>query len=91
MQTKVNLLPSGNSNQSRQVVRSSVDVGDIARRQRQLLGLKQEDVSGLANTGNRFIVDLEKGKPTLQIQMALEVLDLLGLEVVVQTKSGGSL
>ena len=91
MQTKVSLLPSGNSNQSRQVVRSSVDVGDIARRQRQLLGLKQEDVSGLANTGNRFIVDLEKGKPTLQIQMALEVLDLLGLEVVVQAKSGGSL
>ena len=91
MQTNTQILPSGNSNQSRQVVRSSVDVGDIARRQRQLLGLKQEDVSGLANTGNRFIVDLEKGKPTLQIQMALEVLDLLGLEVVVQTKSGGSL
>ncbi len=91
MQTKVSLLPSGNSNQSRQVVRSSVDVGDMARRQRQLLGLKQEDVSGLANTGNRFIVDLEKGKPTLQLQMALEVLDLLGLEVVVQAKAGGSL
>ena len=91
MQTNTQILPIGNSNQSRQVVRSSVDVGDIARRQRQLLGLKQEDVSGLANTGNRFIVDLEKGKPTLQIQMALEVLDLLGLEVVVQTKSGGSL
>ncbi len=91
MQTKVSLLPSGNSNQTRQVVRSSVDVGDMARRQRQLLGLKQEDVSGLANTGNRFIVDLEKGKPTLQLQMALEVLDLLGLEVVVQAKSGGSL
>ena len=91
MQTKVKVLPSGNSSRTRQVVRSSVDVGDIARRQRQLLGLKQEDVSGLANTGNRFIVDLEKGKPTLQIQMALEVLDLLGLEVVVQTKSGGSL
>jgi HTH-type transcriptional regulator/antitoxin HipB len=91
MQTKVKVLPSGNSSRTRQVVRSSVDVGDIARRQRQLLGLKQEDVSGLANTGNRFIVDLERGKPTLQLQMALEVLDLLGLEVVVQAKSGGSL
>ena len=91
MQTNSQILPNGNSIQTRQVVRSSIDVGDIARRQRQLLGLKQEDVSGLANTGNRFIVDLEKGKPTLQIQMALEVLDLLGLEVVVQTKSGGSL
>jgi len=91
MQTKVKVLPSGNSSRIRQVVRSSIDVGDIARRQRQLLGLKQEDVSGLANTGNRFIVDLEKGKPTLQLQMVLEVLDLLGLEVVVQPKSGGTL
>ena len=91
MQTNSQILPNGNSIQTRQVVRSSIDVGDIARRQRQLLGLKQEDVSGLANTGNRFIVDLEKGKPTLQLQMALEVLDLLGLEVVVQAKSGGSL
>ncbi len=91
MQTKNKILPNGNSIQTRQVIRTSVDVGDMARRQRQLLGLKQEDVSGLANTGNRFIVDLEKGKPTLQLQMALEVLDLLGLEVVVQTKSGGSL
>ncbi|MBK7549807.1 MAG: helix-turn-helix transcriptional regulator [Rhodoferax sp.] len=91
MQTNSQILPSGNSIPTRQVVRSSIDVGDIARRQRQLLGLKQEDVSGLANTGNRFIVDLEKGKPTLQLQMALEVLDLLGLEVVVQAKSGGSL
>ncbi len=91
MQTNEKILPTGNSIRTRQVVRSSVDVGEMARRQRQLLGLKQEDVSGLANTGNRFIVDLEKGKPTLQLQMALEVLDLLGLEVVVQTKSGGSL
>ncbi len=91
MQTNSQILPNGNSIQTRQVVRSSIDVGDIARRQRQLLGLKQEDVSGLANTGNRFIVDLEKGKPTLQLQMVLEVLDLLGLEVVVQPKSGGTL
>jgi HTH-type transcriptional regulator / antitoxin HipB len=55
-----------------------------------LLGLKQEEVAGLGNTGNRFIVDLERGKPTLQLQMALDVLDLLGLEVVVRPKSGGS-
>lgn len=91
MQTNSQILPNGNSIQTRQVVRSSIDVGDMARRQRQLLGLKQEDVSGLANTGNRFIVDLEKGKPTLQLQMALDVLNLLGLEVVVQAKSGGAL
>ena len=30
--------------------------------------------------------DLEKGKPTLQMQKALEVLALLGLELVVRPK-----
>jgi hypothetical protein len=61
----------------------------VARKQRQMLGLKQGDVPGLGNTGNRFMVDLERGKPTLQLQKTLDVLDLLGLEVVIQAKSGG--
>ena len=43
MKTNTQILPSGNSIPTRQVVRSSIDVGDMARRQRQLLGLKQED------------------------------------------------
>jgi hypothetical protein len=46
----------------------------------------QADIVGLANTGNRFIVDLEKGKPTLQLQKVLDVLDLIGLEVIVRRK-----
>jgi len=41
---------------------------------------------GLANTGNRFIVELENGKPTVQLQKVLDVLDVLGLEIVVQKK-----
>lgn len=32
-------------------------------------------------TGIRFIVDLEKGKPTCQIGKTLQVLQLLGLAV----------
>jgi len=44
-------------------------------------------VAGLAGTGNRFIVDLERGKPTLQLQKVLDTLDLMGLEVVVQRKN----
>lgn len=72
-------------------VRSAADLGRIARAQRRMLGLKQDDIAGMGNTGNRFIVDLERGKPTLQLQMALDILDLLGLELVVQSKSGGIL
>ena len=44
-------------------------------------------VAGLGNTGNRFVVELENGKPTVQLQKVLDLLDLLGLEVVVRPKS----
>jgi len=43
------------------------------------------------NTGNRFIVDLENGKPTVQLQRVLDLMDLLGLEVVVRGKAARSL
>jgi hypothetical protein len=48
--------------------------------------MTQMDILGLANTGNRFIVELEQGKPTLQLQKVLDVLDLLGLEVTIRKK-----
>ncbi|MCY1383857.1 transcriptional regulator, y4mF family [compost metagenome] len=57
------------------------------RSQRARLALRQLDVAGLGNTGNRFIVELENGKPTVQLQKVLDLLDLLGLEVVVRPKS----
>ena len=42
-----------------------------------------------SGTGNRFVVDLERGKPTLQLQKVLDMLDLLGLEVRVGPKRVG--
>jgi HTH-type transcriptional regulator/antitoxin HipB len=85
-------LPNGNFiplNEKR--IQTTVDLGNLVREQRRLLALKQIDVAGLGNTGNRFIVDLERGKPTVQLQKTLDVLDLLGLEVVVRPKSGARL
>jgi hypothetical protein len=46
----------------------------------------QQNVSGLGGLGNRFLVDLEKGKPTIQMQKALDVISLLGLEIVIRRK-----
>lgn len=71
-------------------IRSSVALGAVIRDQRKRLDLKQLDLAGLGNTGNRFIIDLEKGKPTLQLQKVLDLMDLLGLEVVVRTKASRS-
>ena len=73
------------------VVRSAADVAQVVRSQRRALRLRQIDLAGIGNTGNRFIVDIEKGKPTVQLQKVLDLLDLLGLELVARQKTSRSL
>lgn len=69
---------------------TSGDVGQVVRTQRQSQGLRQTDLAGIGNTGNRLIVDIETGKPTVQLQKVLDVLELLGLEVMVRSKASRS-
>jgi HTH-type transcriptional regulator/antitoxin HipB len=83
-------LPIGHSAGPETLIRSSIELGALIRDQRKRLALKQLDLAGLGNTGNRFIVDLENGKPTVQLQKVLDLMDLLGLEVVVRTKASRS-
>jgi HTH-type transcriptional regulator/antitoxin HipB len=77
-------LPSGNMAPT--LIRAAEELGALVRAQRKRLSLNQRDIAGLGNTGNRFIVELERGKPTVQLQKTLDVLDLLGLEVVVRER-----
>jgi len=62
------------------------DLGRVVLGARKEQNLTQADIAGLAHTGNRFLVDLEKGKPTIQMQKALDILELLGLELIVRKK-----
>ena len=64
-------LPLGHSTGSETPIRSSVELGAVIRDQRKRLALKQLDLAGLGNTGNRFIVDLENGKPTVRLDKLL--------------------
>lgn len=73
--------------QQETVVRSAQALGATLRAQRKHLALGQLDIAGLGGTGNRFIVELERGKPTVQLQKVLDIIDLLGLEVVIRPKS----
>lgn len=91
MPSKTKELPVGHLEGPEIAVRSSAELGAVVRTQRKRLALKQLDIAGLGNTGNRFIVDLENGKPTLQLQKVLDIMDLLGLELVVRSKRGRSL
>ena len=80
-------LPNGNEQERGVVIRSSAELGAVIRAQRKRLVLKQLDIAGLGNTGNRFVVELEGGKPTVQLQKVLDVVALLGLELVVRHKT----
>lgn len=81
-------LPVGNSMRT---IRTAEEWGRLAKAQRNGMNLRQIDVAGLGNTGNRLIVDIEKGKPTVQLQKVLDLLDLLGLEFVIRQKIDGPL
>jgi hypothetical protein len=49
-----------------------------------------KDAAGLAEVGVRFLSELERGKPTVQLGMAIRVLALFGLDLHVETRGGGS-
>jgi HTH-type transcriptional regulator/antitoxin HipB len=70
-----------------ETVTSTIQLGKIARAARKKQGLTQLDLAGLAGKSNRFLIDLERGKETIQMQMVLDVLSLLGLEVIIKEKS----
>jgi y4mF family transcriptional regulator len=57
---------------------TSVEIGNIIRATRKAQGLRQDELAGAAGVGIRFVVDLEAGKPTVQLGKALQVLQALG-------------
>ena len=67
-------------------IRSAQELGTLIRSTRERQGLSQKDVAGIGKTGNRVIVDIENGKPTVQFQKILNLLDLLGLQLTVKAK-----
>ncbi len=64
------------------------DLGALVRRVRKAQGLRQDQLAGVAGVGLRFIVDLEAGKPTIQLGKALKVLEALGCEVSITPPTG---
>ena len=57
------------------------DIGQQIRQRRKEAGLTLKDAAGMAGVGVRFLSELERGKPTLQIGLAIQVLQLFGLEL----------
>ena len=63
---------------------SAEAVGRFVQAERKRQGLTQLQLAGLANTGIRFVSDLENGKGTVQLQKLLVVLAALGLGLYIR-------
>lgn len=57
------------------------DVGRLVRDTRKKLGVTQKDLALTSGTGLRFVIDLEKGKPTCEIGKVLTVVQTLGIRI----------
>lgn len=58
-----------------------MDLGATVRERRKDLCLTQQQLADLAGTSERFVRALELGKPTVQLNHVVAVLDALGLEL----------
>ena len=62
---------------------AQVNIGAIVRDARKAAGLRQDELAASAGVGLRFVVELERGKPTARLDKILQVLSALGLRMTV--------
>lgn len=70
---------------------NSEQIGDAVKKARKKLGVTQRELALTSGTGERFIIDLEHGKPTCQLGKVLMVLQTLGITIELKDSTGGNL
>lgn len=69
-------------------IRSTKELGSLARAHRKQKELTLETLSGIGNLSTRFLSEFERGKETAEIGKVLQALHTLGLEVIIQPRQG---
>ena len=65
------------------ILKDAKTFGEAVRLCRKRQSATQIQLAAIANTGVRFIGDLENGKPTVQLDKALRVAHILGMKIEV--------
>lgn len=60
---------------------TAVELGRTIAARRKKLGVSQEELASLAGVSVRVLSSLERGKPTVRLDIVIPVLDALGLEL----------
>jgi len=63
-------------------LQTASELGALIRARRKALAVTQTELAGLSGVGVRFIVELERGKPTLELGKVLRVLERLGVQIL---------
>ncbi len=71
-------------------VSDSLALGQLIRAERKRQQLTQEQLAGVAGVGVRFVRELESGKESCRLGLALIVLQTLGLTVSITNRGASS-
>ena len=71
------IFPIGN------IIVTVKEIGFVVRQARLAQGLRQDQLAAAAGVGLRFLVELERGKPSVRLAKVLAVLDALGCRLQV--------
>lgn len=62
-------------------------LGEYIRDRRQSRGYTQRELAGVSGVGLRFLSELERGKPNVDLNLVLKVLASLGCDLVLHDRS----
>lgn len=67
-------------------ITDTVSLGNAIRSRRKELNYTQGYISEITGLSISFLSDLENGKPTAEIGKTIEVINLLGLDILVEAR-----
>lgn len=62
-------------------------LGEYVRDRRQSRGYTQRELAGVSGVGLRFLSELERGKPNVDLNLVLKVLASLGCDLLLHDRS----
>lgn len=69
-----------------QPIRTPEDLGLQIRAARKAQGLTQAELADIAGVGTRFVSELERGKDTARLGLALDIARLAGVDLFAQPR-----
>ena len=72
--------------QQPQRVKDATDLGSVIRLQRKQLGLTQQELADACGCSIMYLSNLERGKETAELGIALRIVNLLGLDMTLSER-----